>query len=291
MEYKDYYAVLNVPKNASPEEVKKAYRKLARKLHPDVNQNDKDAQHKFQELNEANEVLSDPEKRKKYDEHGKDWKHAEAFEKAKQSQQHGSTQQHFGQEPFDEEYSDFFSSLFGGAGRAGKQVKFRGQDLTAALHLKLEDALQTAQQLLTVNNKKIRITIPAGIENGQTIKISGHGSPGINGGPNGDLYITFSIAHHPVFKRLGNDLHKTVELELYTAILGGEIVAETMGGKVKLKVQPGTQNGMKVKLKGKGFPIYKREGEFGDLYINYHIKIPTELTDQQKELFLQLSKS
>ena len=292
MEYKDYYSILNVPKNASPDEIKKAYRKLARKLHPDVNPNDKDAQHKFQELNEANEVLSDAEKRKKYDAHGKDWQHSEAFEKARQSQQQqGRPRQPFGEESFDEEYSDFFSSLFGSSGRTGKQVKFRGQDLSAALHLKLEDALHSHQQTLTVNNKKIRITIPAGIENGQTIKIPGHGSPGINGGPNGDLYITFSIAQHPTFKRLINDLYSTAELDIYTAILGGDIVANTLDGKIKMKVQPGAQNGMKVKLKGKGLPVYKKDDVFGDLYITYHIKIPTELTDQQKELFIQLSKS
>ena len=152
------------------------------------------------------------------------------------------------------------------------------------------DAYQTQKQTLTVNGKNIRITIPAGIENGQTIKIAGLGGQGINGGPNGDLYITFSIANHSKFKRLGNDLYTTVELNLYTAVLGGEITIDTLDGKVKLKVKPETQNGSKIKLKGKGFPVYKSEGHFGDLIITYEIKIPQNLTDKEKALFTELSK-
>ena len=144
--------------------------------------------------------------------------------------------------------------------------------------------------MLTVNNKSIRITIPAGVENGQQIKIKGHGGPGINGGPNGDLYISFHIINNTKFRRDGNDLHTTVDLDLYTAVLGGEIIIDTLDGKVKLKVKPETQNGSKIKLKGKGLPVYKKEGEFGDLVITFQIKIPTNLTDKQKELFEQLSK-
>jgi curved DNA-binding protein len=144
--------------------------------------------------------------------------------------------------------------------------------------------------VLTVNNKSIRITIPAGVENGQKIKIKGHGGPGINGGPNGDLYISFHIINNTKFRRDGNDLHTTVDLDLYTAVLGGEIILDTLDGKVKLKVKSETQNGSKIKLKGKGFPVYKKEGEFGDLVITFQIKIPTNLTDKQKELFEQLSK-
>ena len=132
--------------------------------------------------------------------------------------------------------------------------------------------------------------IPAGIENGQTIKIARHGGPGRNGGPNGDLYISFSIANHPTIKRLADNLYTTVELDLYTAVLGGEITLDTLSGKVKLHVKPETQNGSKVKLKGKGFPVYKNEGHFGDLYVTYVIKIPTNLTDRQKTLFTELSK-
>jgi curved DNA-binding protein len=159
------------------------------------------------------------------------------------------------------------------------------------LHLNLIDAYKTQKQTLTVNGKKIRITIPAGIENGQTIKIAGHGGPGRNGGPNGDLYITFSIANHDKIKRLGDNLYATADLDLYTSVLGGEITITTLDGQVKLKVAPETQNGSKVKLKGKGFPVYKNEGHFGDFIVTWNIKMPTHLTDKQKELFTELSKS
>jgi curved DNA-binding protein len=141
-----------------------------------------------------------------------------------------------------------------------------------------------------VNGKNIRITIPAGIENGQVIKLKGHGGPGVNGGPNGDLYITFVIENDTKFERVGNDLYTTVDLDLYTAVLGGDVIIDTLGGKIKLKVKPETQNGTKIRLKGKGFPVYKHEGEFGDLFITYQIKIPTNLTERQKELFRELSK-
>ena len=244
-------------------------------------------------------MLSDPEKRKKYDQYGKDWKHAEEFEKAKQSRQQWAGA-NTGAEGFsgfsggfDEEgFSDFFQSMFGSGGRRrASQAKFRGEDYNAELHLSLKDAYKTHQQILKVNDKNIRIKIPAGVENGQIIKLKGHGGPGINGGPNGDLYITFVIADDPNFKRLGNDLYTTVDLDLYTAVLGGEIMIDTMDGKVKLKVKPETQNSTVTRLKEKGFPVYKKEGSFGDLYITYSIKIPTHLTEKQKELFRELQKT
>ena len=296
MDYVDYYKILGVDKSASQEDIKKAYRKLARKLHPDVNPDDKEASKKFQQVNEANEVLSDPENRKKYDQYGKDWQHADAFEKAggsrSQSRPYGGGQQGFsGFE--DGGFSDFFESMFGGNGGSnsrGRQTKFRGQDYNAELQLSLTDALETHKQTLTVNGKNVRITIPAGIENGQVIKLKGYGAPGVNGGPAGDLFITFSIAEHPLFKRLGNDLYYTANLDLYTAVLGGDTTIETLQGKVKLKVPAGTQNGTKTRLKGKGFPVYKSEGQFGDLFITYQVTIPTSLTGKQKELFTELSQ-
>lgn len=177
-----------------------------------------------------------------------------------------------------------------GAGGRTKQTKFRGQDLNAELHLNLMDVYKSQQQTLTVNGKNIRLTIPAGVENGQVIKITGHGTPGSNGGPNGDLYITFTIANHPKFKREGSNLYATVDLDLYTALLGGDLQVDTLDGKVKLKVAPETQSNTKVKLKGKGFPVYKKEAEFGDLYITYNVKLPTHLTEKEKELFTELSK-
>lgn len=295
MDFVDYYKILGVNKTATPAEIKDAYRKLARKCHPDLNPNDKDAKIKFQEINEANAVLSDPEKRKKYDEYGKDWQHADEFEKARQYQQQSADFRgaRYAGAQSEGDFSDFFESMFGGAAGAGRsrQVKYRGEDYSTELHLNLADAYHTHKQTLTVNGKNIRITIPAGIENGQTIKITGHGGPGINGGPNGDLYITFAIANHPRIKRLGNNLYTTVDLDLYTAVLGGEITMDTLNGKVKLKVKPETQNGTEVRLKEKGFPVYKKEGQFGDLYVTFFIKIPTHLTDKQKELFAELSKS
>ena len=296
MDFIDYYQVLGIDKNASPEEIKKAYRKLARQYHPDVNPNNEEAKKKFQQINEANEVLSDPEKRKKYDQYGKDWKHAEEFEKARQQQ--GQRQYAYSGDPGDfggnyaeGDFSEFFESLFGGTGgRRSRDVKFRGQDYDAELHLPLREAYTTHQRTLTLNGKNIRITIPAGIEDGQKIKLKGYGGPGVNGGPNGDLYITFQIEDDPHFKRLGNDLHTTAEIDLYTAVLGGETTVDTLNGRLKLKVPAGTQNDAKVRVKGKGFPVYKQEGQFGDLYITYKVKIPTSLSEREKELFTELSK-
>lgn len=292
MIFVDYYKILGIDKTASPKDVKNAYRKLARKFHPDLNPNDADAKKNFQQINEANEVLSDPEKRKKYDQYGKDWQHAEEFEKQKYDQEKANNSRgpRYSGETSGRDFSEFFESMFGGNSRSS-QVRYRGEDLNAELQLELIDAYETHKQTLTVNGKKIRITIPAGIENGQTIKISGHGGPGINGGPNGDLYIRFSIANHTLFKRSGNNLYANIDLDLYKAILGGEITIDTLSGKVKLKVKPETQNGSKVKLKGKGFPEYKNEGQFGDLYVTFTIKIPTNLTDKQKELYTELSVS
>jgi curved DNA-binding protein len=304
MAFIDYYKILGVDKKASEKDIKNAYRKLARKYHPDLNPNDAEANKKFQQLNEANEVLSDPDKRKKYDQYGENWQHGEAYEQQARQQQQSRQQSYGGAQGFDFEsfgggeggdFSDFFKSMFGGGGSArtgrGRQGGYRGQDYNAELHLSLKDVSETQKQTLTVNGKNIRITIPAGVENGQTIKITGHGGPGVNGGPAGDLFIAFSVANDPKFKRSGNDLYATVKLNLYTAILGGEITADTLTGKVKLKVKPETQNGTKVKLKGKGMPVYKKADAFGDLYLTYEIELPTNLTDKQKALFEELAKS
>lgn len=295
MEYVDYYKILGLDKSASTEDIKKAYRKLARKYHPDVNPNNKEAHKKFQEINEANEVLGDPEKRKKYDQYGKDWQHAEQFERARQQQQrqrtYGGGEEYFGGGG-ESTFSDFFESLFGGMGGGNRrrETKFRGQDFQAELHLQLREAYVTHQRTITLDEKNIRITIPAGVEDGQKIRLKGHGAPGVNGGPSGDLYITFVIQDDPQFKRLGNDLYTTAEIDLYTAVLGGETTVDTLSGKLKLKVPAGTQNDTKTRVKGKGFPVYKKEGEFGDLYITYKVKIPTTLSEKEKQLFTELSK-
>ncbi|EAZ83149.1 DnaJ C-terminal domain-containing protein [Algoriphagus machipongonensis] len=298
MAFIDYYKTLGISKTATEKEIKDAYRKLARKYHPDLNPDNKEAEAKFKEINEANEVLSNPENRKKYDKYGENWKHGEEYEKA---QQHRQKSQYSGRGDFSgqqgftgQDYSDFFESMFGaGAGRTSGRShspKFKGQDYHAELHLDLKDVYTTQKQVLTVNDKKIRLTIPAGVENEQLIKIKGNGGEGYNGGPNGDLYIKFIISNHSDFKREGNNLYKEVDLDLYTAILGGEILVDTFDGKVKLKVKPETKNHTKVKLKGKGFPVYKKEGKFGDLILTYHIKTPTNLSAKEKELFQELKK-
>lgn len=298
MAFIDYYKILGIDKSATEAEVKKAYRKLARKYHPDLNPNDKEAEHKFKEVNEANEVLSHIENRKKYDQYGENWKHSEEFDKQQQQSRRSGQQEDFG--GFGGfggfsgggDYSDFFESMFGGrsAGRRNQNTPTKGGDFNAELHLDLKDVYTTHKRALTINGKNIRINIPAGVQNGQQIKISGLGGESLNGGPKGDLYITFTIANHTKFKLEKHNLYTTLDLDLYTAVLGGEITADTFDGKVKLKVMPGTQNGTKVKLKGKGFPVYKKEGEFGDLYVTYQILIPTNLNEKEKELFEELSK-
>jgi curved DNA-binding protein len=291
MDYIDYYKILGLEKGASNDDIKKAYRKLARKYHPDLNPNDKEANLKFQQINEANEVLSDPEKRKKFDQYGSDWKHAEQYEQARRQQ--STNRQAGGQADFnfgdDENFSDFFSSMFGNQKRSNS--RYRGQDYRSELQLTLTDVYKTHQRVLTVNGKNIRITIPAGVENGQEIKLKGYGAPGVNGGPNGDLFITFVITNNTSFTRSGDDLNITVPVDLFTAVLGGEMVIDTLSGKVKLTIKPETQTNTKTRLKGKGFPVYKSENEFGDLYITYLVKIPTNLTEQQKNLFTELSKT
>ena len=288
---RDYYEVLGVSKDADEDTLKKAYRKLAKKYHPDANPGDKEAEAKFKEASEAYSVLSDPQKRQQYDQFG----HA-AFEQGGAGaggfgggfSNGGGT--YWSSSGDDGEFSDFFESMFGsrrgGGGRSNHG--FRGQDYTAELHLSLMDAAKTHKQVITVNGKNLRITVPAGVANGQTIKLKGQGGPGMNGGPAGDLYITFIIPDDSRFKRVGDDLYLTVPLNLYTAVLGGEQIIDTLDSKVKLKVKPGTQNNTKVRLKGKGFPVYKKEGQFGDLIVTYSIEVPTNLTEKQKELFREI---
>lgn len=299
MAFVDYYKVLGLNKDATPDDIKKAYRKLARKYHPDLNPDDEEAKKKFQEINEANEVLTDPEKRKKYDQYGEHWKHGEAYEQAQQHS-HRASRATSGNpfEGFDFDYSgnydtgefsDFFEQMFGSRHGGGRQTKFRGNDYHSTLELTLRQVYTTHQQTFTVNGKNIRITIPAGVENGQKIKLSGQGGEGINGGPNGDLYITFSIKPDTHFRRKGHDLYAVQEIDLYTALLGGETIIDTFAGKIKIKIKPETPNDTKIRLKGKGFPKYRKEGQFGDLYVTLQVRLPSDLSDKEKELFQQLA--
>lgn len=311
MAFIDYYKVLGVERNASQDDIKKAYRKMARKYHPDLNKDDPNAKDKFQEINEANEVLSDLEKRKKYDEYGEHWKHADEFKAEREAYQRA--QQSGGQSAYwysvngddfmggfgrgnASGFSDFFEQLFGhgaSAGRSGRgyNMMSRGGDIEAQMNLSLREAAVTHKQTFSVNGENLRITIPAGIADGQMIKLKGHGEKGSNGAPDGDLYITFQIAPDPEFKREGDDLFTDVDIDLYTAVLGGSVNVKTINGMVRLKVNPGTQNDTKVRLRGKGFPVYKKEGTFGDLIVTYHVNIPTSLSEKQKELFTQLKNS
>lgn len=311
MAFIDYYKVLGVERNASQDDIKKAYRKMARKYHPDLNKDDPNAKDKFQEINEANEVLSDPEKRKKYDEYGEHWKHADEFKAEREAYQRA--QERGGQSAYwysvngddfidgfgrgnTSGFSDFFEQLFGHGASAGRSrrsynMMSRGGDIEAQMNLSLREAAVTHKQTFSVNGENLRITIPAGIADGQMIKLKGHGEKGSNGAPDGDLYITFQIAPDPDFKREGDDLFTNVDIDLYTAVLGGNVNVKTIDGMVKLKVNPGTQNDTKVRLRGKGFPVYKQEGTFGDLIVTYHVDIPTSLSEKQKELFTQLKNS
>ncbi|MBU3809772.1 MAG: J domain-containing protein [Candidatus Phocaeicola faecipullorum] len=311
MAFIDYYKVLGVERNATQDDIKKAYRKMARKYHPDLNKDDPNAKDKFQEINEANEVLSDPEKRKKYDEYGEHWKHADEFKAEREAYQRA--QEKGGQSAYwysvngddfmggfgrgnASGFSDFFEQLFGhGASGSRSRRTYNmmesGEDIEAQMNLSLREAAVTHKQTFSVNGENLRITIPAGIADGQMIKLKGHGEKGSNGAPDGDLYITFKIAPDPEFKREGDDLFTDVDIDLYTAVLGGTVNVKTIDGMVKLKVNPGTQNDTKVRLRSKGFPVYKKEGTFGDLIVTYHVNIPTSLSEKQKELFTQLKNS
>lgn len=302
MQYKDYYKVLGVNKSASKADIKKAYRRLARKYHPDVNPNDKEAEARFKEINEAYQVLGNEDNRKKYDQFGQDWKHADQFGQGARA---GGSQGGYGQYQYtgspggETDFSDFFESIFGNQARGsgagfggfgGRQTHFKGEDMQAELNLQLTDVLTTQKRTLTLNGKNIRITVPAGVENGQRIRLKGHGGKGVNGGPDGDLYIRFNIQNNTKFRREKANLYKTVELDLYTAVLGGEVLIDTLDGQVKLKVRAGTQNNNQVKLNGKGFPKYKKDNDKGDLIVTYQIKIPTNLSDKERQLFTELQQ-
>ncbi|MDR0834432.1 MAG: J domain-containing protein [Candidatus Symbiothrix sp.] len=330
----DYYKVLGVSKTASQDEIKKAYRKLAREYHPDKNKDNEAAKKKFQEINEANEVLGDAVKRKKYDDYGSNWKQAEQYERAGGQQQSGGygrggssyggfngggfssgSQGGYSYQDFGDifgggaggfsdgdfsgfggnssGYSSFFENLFGSGRRAGGGAPdaYKGQDYEGQVSITLRDAAKTQPQTINVNGKLLRITIPAGVANEQKLKLKGQGGQGVNGGPAGDLILTIIVRPDPVFRRDGNDLYASVPLDVYTAVLGGDVIINTLSGRVKMTVKPGTQPDSKVRLKGKGFPVYKKEGRFGDLIVSYHVQIPQRLSPKQRELFQELRRS
>ena len=307
MDYKDYYKVLGVEKTATAEQIKKAYRKLARQHHPDVNPNDKGAEQKFKELNEANEVLSDPEKRKKYDQFGADWQRYQqqpgggagrsgptggGFDWSPYTQGGGGGGG--GGSPFGEgeDFSDFFGSLFGNMGGQRTRTGSRpgaGPDYQADLELTLEEAYHGGPRTITVHGKNLRLTIAPGVADGQTIRLRDQGGPGRQGGPNGSLLITLRIRPDARYARNGNDLTQDVPASLYKALLGGEQTVDTLSGPVKIKLKPETANGTRLRLRGKGFPVYKKPGEFGDLYLRLTLALPQHLTEKEIELIQQLA--
>lgn len=294
MAFVDYYTILGVDKKASAEEIKKAYRKLARKYHPDINPDDEIAKQKFQEINEAHEVLNDSEKRKKYDQYGENWKNSQESNRYNE-QNKTNRNTAYEAEDFnysgsydDEQFSDFFEQMFGNRRGGGRQTKFRGNDINAELELTLESAYRTQQQTFNINGRNIRITIPAGIEDRQKIRLSGQGSPGVNGGPAGDLYIQVNLTKDSKTVRKGKDLYSNTMVDIYTMLLGGEVMIDTFEGKIKIKVKPETQNESVVRLKGKGFPVYKKDGQFGDLYVTLQVKLPSNLTEEEKVLIKKL---
>lgn len=307
MQFIDYYKILEIDKTADEKEIKKSYRRLARKYHPDKNQGNAESEKKFKQINEAYEVLSDAEKRKKYDQYGKDWMHADEIEKAnKNRRQHSHSQTYQGNpwESFtyesnegfgDSDFSDFFNSMFGGSGGFRGQTRTstrpnqsKGQDLKAELKLSLKDILTDQKQVIDVNGNKIRITIPAGVKDGQTIKIKGQGAPNPRSNIRGDLYITFSITDTDNISRVGNDLHKTINVNLFTAVLGGKESVNLLDETVRINIPAGIQYGKKIRLKEKGMPIYKHPGKHGDFYITVHFTLPTSLTEDEKILFERL---
>ncbi|MCS6904567.1 MAG: J domain-containing protein [Bacteroidia bacterium] len=293
MEFKDYYKILEVPRNASQEDIKKAYRKLARKYHPDLNPNNKIAEEKFKQISEAYEVLSNPETRKKYDMLGSNWKYYQE-QAASQTQSDDFFQRRTyyrttdTRDPFysffgdNFSFSDFFQTFFGSSANHGSRQETR--DIHSSINIRLEEAYQGCDKKISLNNKEFRLKIKPGIADGQTLKIKGYGQNG------GDLYLKVNILPHPIYERKGNDLFRTLTIDLYTAILGGEVTIQGIDGKnIKVKIPAGTQQDTILRLKDKGMPFYNSPMHFGNLYLKLKVQVPSHLTPQEKRLFEQLA--
>jgi curved DNA-binding protein len=309
MEYKDYYQILGVARDADPQEIKKAYRRLARQYHPDVNPGDKKAEDRFKEVNEAYEVLSDAEKRSKYDQFGRDWQRYQqagaagpgGFDWGRYAQQAGPGGQYTYATSEDLEdlfggqagFSDFFESLFGAqAARqrttARQPRPGRGQDIEHPVQVSLAEAYHGANRILTKDGRRLEVRIPPGVVTGSRVRMSGEGGPGYSGGQPGDLYLVVEVLPDERFQRQGDDLLTEVEVPLYTALLGGEVAVPTMAGNVTLTIPAETQNGRRFRLRGKGMPSLKNPDECGDLYATISIRLPTNLTSQERALIEQL---
>lgn len=299
MEYKDYYKVLGVDKKASQDDIKKAYRKLARQYHPDRNPGNKEAEEKFKMVNEANEVLGDPGKRKKYDELGQNWNR---FDQSAQGRggpgggyyYEGDLGDLFGSGGSG--FSDFFEAFFGrGSSRQGGQRKrtqthFTGQDYQAEIEITLEEAYHGTSRIIQVHTEKLRISIKPGSYDGQVLRIRGKGAMGSSEKYRGDLYVRLRQKPHPIFTRKGDDLYKSHSVDLYTCVLGGDSIVDTLSGAIRVTIPAGTQGGKNIRIKSKGMPVYDKAGSFGDLYLQIKVEIPETLTKEQRQLFEQLKK-
>lgn len=304
MEYKDYYKDLGVAKTATPQEIKKAYRTLAKKYHPDKNNGDKAAEEKFKVVSEANEVLSDPEKRKKYDTVGEDYRNYEqagaqpgGFDwsrYANPGQNRGyQTSSNEANTGFnDGSMSDLFEMLFGqqGGGQSRRQsVAAKGRDYETETTISLDDAYKGTALIIQLNSQKIKVTIKPGVADRQKLRIPGKGGSGANGGTNGNLFLTIKIAKHPQFHRIGNDLHCNLYVDLYTAILGGKTQIRTLKGKITINIPKGTQSGKEFRLQGLGMPVFSKKNEFGNLFVKVEILLPEQITPEETELFQKLA--
>ncbi|MGD1996867.1 MAG: J domain-containing protein [Anaerolineae bacterium] len=311
MKYKDYYEVLGVSRDADQEEIRRTFRRLARKHHPDVNPGDPDAEERFKEINEAYEVLSDPEKRGKYDRLGAAWKDWERAGRRPRdfdwgqwtSAAPGGQRVHvqYGT-PEDLEdlfggggaFSDFFAQIFGGGGGSGgfeyRPQPRQGRDLEQEVEISLEEAWRGTTRQLQKNGRRLNVKIPPGATNGTRIRIAGEGEPGASGGEPGDLYLRVRVAPDARFEPRGDDLHSTITVDLYTAVLGGKTEVETLSGSVMLTIPPGTQSGQTFRLGGKGLPRLRRPDQHGDLYVRVDVQLPTQLTPRQRELFEELRR-
>ncbi len=291
MDYKDYYKILEIDKKATPAEVKKAYRTLAKKNHPDKNLNDKKAEERFKLVNEANEVLGNAEKRKQYDDLGDNWQQNQQT----QSQQRGANQQYqqsnqgFGGGN-EGDFSDFFEQFFAQqrGGNAQQNRPQRGGDYETEMEISLEEAFSGTSRIIQLENEKLRVTTKPGAYTDQNLRIKNKGANGNSESNRGDLFVRIRVANHPKFIRKGDDLHQTITISLYDAVLGNDIIIETLAGKIKIKIIAGTQNGKTVRLKGKGMPVYDKIGFFGDFYALINVQIPENLSDKQKILFEEL---
>jgi curved DNA-binding protein len=301
MEYKDYYKTLGVGRDADEKEIKRAYRKLAREFHPDVNPGDKSAEERFKEINEAYEVLSDGQKRSQYDQLGSNWQQWQRMGGARGGfddfarqwyGQAGSGAQHidlddlFGQGG---SLGDLLGALFGfGGGRATRQRQRR--NIEVPVELTLEEAFHgTTRNLERSDGRTIKAKIPSGVRTGSRVRLAGQGNPGRGGTPSSDLLLAITVKPHPIYRRENDDLHIDLELDLYTAVLGGEVPVETLNGTVLLKVPAGTSGGKTFRLRGKGMPTARDPKRSGDLYALVRVQVPHKLSEQERELFQELA--